>query len=254
MNRPRLPIKLLLLCALVVGVVPLAYGAGRQAFAPQSEQELYDTAKHHYEAGAYQKSLDIIEGLLKTAPEYAPAFFLKYKALMGLFNNGPLPPPPETNSSDARRAMKKERAKVLKQAADCLERFLQLKPDVNGADQLREQLNSLRVYAEPATKPESEWTVFSPADVTEKAHLLGRRTEPRYPEEARAARVSGEVRLLVVLAADGAVKHILVLESPSHWLTESSIEAARQLKFSPAVKDGHRVDTTMLIEYHFQTF
>jgi TonB family protein len=254
MNKHHLFIKLFLLTALIVCAFPVSQVAGSKAYAQQSNaQELYDTAKRDYEAGEYRKALDVIEDLLKTDSGYAPAFSLKYKSLIGLFIKTPPLLPGEVDSPDARRERKIRQAKLLKEAADSLERFLQLKPDATGADELRDQLNSLRVYAEPATRPESEWTIFSQGEVTEKAHLL-RKPPPRYPEEARAARVRGTVKLLVVLAADGTTKHILILESPNHWLTEASAEAARKINFEPAIKDGHPVAVALWIEYGFETY
>jgi protein TonB len=254
MNNPHLFTRLFLLIAAIVCAFALYAATGHKAYAQQSDtQELYDTAKRDFEAGEYRKALDVIEELLKTDSGYAPAYSLKYKALMRLFVDAPLLSPDEAKSPDTRRERKIRLAKLLKEAADSLERFLQLKPDTKGADVLLDQLNSLRVYAEPAIKPESEWTIFSSSEVTQKAHIL-RRQEPGYPEEARAARIKGKVKLLAVFAADGAVKHILVFESPSHWLTEASIKAARNISFEPAIKDGHPVATAHWIEYGFETY
>jgi protein TonB len=254
MNRPHLLIKPLLLAVLVVCVIPGFSGAGYKAATQQpNSQELYGTAKRYFEAGAYRKALDAIESVLTMNADYAPALRLKARALIGLFVETPPLQPDEMNSPDTRRERKMRQAKLLKEAAESLERFLQLKPETEGAEGLREQLDSLRVYAEPAIKPESEWTIFSPAEVTEKAHIL-RRPEPRYPEEARAARLSGSVKLLLVFAADGTVKHLLVLQSSGRVLTEAAIEAARKIRFEPAIKDGHPVSTVSSVEYNFQTY
>jgi TonB family protein len=66
--------------------------------------------------------------------------------------------------------------------------------------------------------------------------------------------LSGTVKLLLVLSADGTVKHILVLQ-PSHQpLTESAIEAARKIRFEPAIKDGHPVSSVLMMEYGFNTY
>jgi TonB family protein len=256
MNRPRPFIKSFLLTALISCALPLVAGAGhsREAYARQSNpQELYGTAKRHHEAGEYQKALDVLEDLLKTNPDYAPALLLKSRALVGLFIKTPPLQPGQADSPEARREGRIRQAKLLKASAESLEKFLQLKPDVEEADDLRERLESLRVYAEPAIKPESERTFFSSGEVTERAHIL-RRPEPRYPEEARAVRLSGTVKLLLVLAADGTVKHILALQSPDSVLTESAIEAASKIKFEPAIKDGHPVSTAVWVEYGFHTY
>jgi TonB family protein len=256
MNRPRLFIKQFLLTALIFCALPLVASAAhsREAYAPQSNsQELYDKAKRHHGAGEYQKALDVIEDLLKADPGYAPALLLKSRALVGLFIKTPPLGPGQADLPEARREGRIRQAKLLKAAADSLEKFLQLKPDVEDADDLRERLESLRVYAEPAVVPDAERTFFSSAEVTEKARIL-RRPEPLYPEEARAVRLGGTVKLLLVLAADGKVKHILPLQSPDSVLTDSAIEAARKIRFEPAIKDGHPVSTAVWVEYGFHTY
>jgi TonB family protein len=254
MNRPHLLTKPFLLTMLAVYVLYGFSGVGYKAAAQQPKsQELYDTAKRYFEAGDYRKALDAIEDVLKSDADYAPALRLKARSLIGLFVETPPLQPDEVNSPDIRRERKMRQAKLLKEAAESLERFLQLKPETEGAEGLREQLDSLRVYAEPAIKPESEWTIFSQGEVTERAHIL-RKPQPRYPEEARAARLSGSVKLLLVFAADGTIKHPLVLQSSGRILTESAIEAARKISFEPAVKDGHPVSTVSSVEYNFRTY
>lgn len=255
MHRPRLSAALFLTAALILCIASNVSSITRSAvYVQQSEtRRLYDTAQSSYEAGDYRKALDIIEDLLKVDSTSAPALLLKYKALIGLFVNAPPPPPPERDSHDARLERRVRLAKLLNEAADSLERFLQLKPDAADADKLRDQLAALRVHAEPAVKPESEWTVFSPNEVTEKAHIL-RRQEPVYTEEARKAQVNGKVKLLAVLADDGTVKDILVLQPLGHGLTEASIKVTRGINFQPAIKDGHPVSTSILLIYGFLLF
>jgi outer membrane biosynthesis protein TonB len=93
------------------------------------------------------------------------------------------------------------------------------------AASLREQLRILRVYAEPATRPESGWTFFLSPEVTEKAYII-KRPEPRYPPEARSSALKGKVKVLLTLAADETVKTILVLKS-SHPPVDRSLRAGR---------------------------
>ena len=92
--------------------------------------------------------------------------------------------------------------------------------------------------------------VFSVSNVTTRPQILGRPT-PGYTEEARRAQVEGAVRLSVVLNADGAVSAISVVRGLGHGLDEKAIEAARQLRFVPAQKDGHRVSVRVILEFKF---
>lgn len=92
--------------------------------------------------------------------------------------------------------------------------------------------------------------VFSVSNVTTRPQILGRPT-PGYTEEARRAQVEGAVKLSVVLDADGAVSAIRVVQGLGHGLDERAIEAARQLRFVPAQKDGHRVSVRVMLEFKF---
>lgn len=257
MKRPRLFTKPFRLAALFVCAFSFSFGASGEVYAQQqqqpSSQKLYERAKQQYESNSYAQALETIEGLLKDEADYAPALLLKTKTLIGLFVEAPPPPPHAPNFAEAHRERRIRLAKLLNEAAESLERFLQLKPDVEQAESLHQQLSTLRVYAEPATKPESEWTIFSPTEVTEKAQIL-RRPEPLYPREARSSQANGRVKLLLVLGADSTVKHILALRSSHPLFTEASVQAARRIVFEPAIKDGRPVSTAVSIEYNFQTY
>ena len=94
---------------------------------------------------------------------------------------------------------------------------------------------------------------FSPRDVDEKARVLAR-PEPQYTEEARENQVEGTVVLRAVFSLTGEVTNIRVVSALPYGLTESSVEAARQLKFTPAMKDGHPVSQYIQIEYKFNLY
>lgn len=73
---------------------------------------------------------------------------------------------------------------------------------------------------------------------------------PRYTETARANKIQGSVTLRV-LGADGDVKQVRVVRGLPDGLTAQAIEAARQAKFKPAVKDGKPVPYWVLIQMEF---
>jgi len=53
------------------------------------------------------------------------------------------------------------------------------------------------------------------------------------------------------VGADGDVKQVRVVRGLPDGLTEQAIEAARQAKFKPAVKDGKPVPYWVLIQMGF---
>jgi TonB family protein len=92
--------------------------------------------------------------------------------------------------------------------------------------------------------------VFSVSKVTTRPQILARPV-PGYTEEARRAQVEGAVKLSVVLNANGTVSDITVARALGYGLDEKAIEAARELRFVPAQKDGHAVSVRIFLEFKF---
>jgi TonB family protein len=95
--------------------------------------------------------------------------------------------------------------------------------------------------------------VYTSSEVTRKAVIIVR-PEPQYTEAARAARVSGTVVLKVVLASTGKVTQLEAETTLPRGLTEKAMEAARQLIFLPAMKDGKAVSQRVHVEYNFSVY
>jgi len=78
--------------------------------------------------------------------------------------------------------------------------------------------------------------------------------EPTYTEEARQNALTGSVLLKAIFTADGAVTNIKVASGLPYGLEENAIEAAKKIKFIPAMKDGKLVSTWMQLEYNFNLY
>ena len=96
-------------------------------------------------------------------------------------------------------------------------------------------------------------TVFKGRDVDRKA-LLVMKPEPLYTEDARKRRITGTVVLKVIFSSDGSVRNIVTVSGLPGGLTERAIDAARKLKFMPAVKEGKFVSIWMQLEYNFNLY
>ena len=94
---------------------------------------------------------------------------------------------------------------------------------------------------------------FSGSEVDQRARLLSK-PEPQYTEEARKNQISGTVMLRAVFSSSGEVVQIRALNTLPFGLTERAIAAARQIKFVPAMKDGHPVPVFMQLEYNFNLY
>jgi periplasmic protein TonB len=66
--------------------------------------------------------------------------------------------------------------------------------------------------------------------------------KPQYTDEARAKRIEGAVRLQVIFTAAGQVEVERVVQGLGYGLNEAAEAAARQIRFKPALQEGHPVD------------
>jgi TonB family protein len=96
-------------------------------------------------------------------------------------------------------------------------------------------------------------TTFNPKDVSVQARILSK-PEAQYTEEARKNQVSGTVVLRAVFSSSGQVTNIRAVSGLPYGLTERAIAAAREIRFSPAMKDGHAVSQYIQIEYNFNLY
>ena len=94
---------------------------------------------------------------------------------------------------------------------------------------------------------------YSVAEVDQRARLL-QKPEPQYTEEARRNQVVGTVTLRAIFSSSGEVIQIRALNTLPFGLTERAIAAARQIKFVPAMKNGHPVSVRMQLEYNFNLY
>lgn len=89
---------------------------------------------------------------------------------------------------------------------------------------------------------------------TDRKARLAMKPEPMYTEAARQNQITGTVILKVVFASNGDVTNIRTFSGLPFGLTENAIEAARKIKFVPAVKDGKFVSMWMQLEYNFNLY
>jgi TonB family protein len=94
---------------------------------------------------------------------------------------------------------------------------------------------------------------FKPSEVTRKV-VITATPEPGFTEEARRNGLHGVVRLRAVFTASGAVRVITVVKGLPDGLTEKAIAAARQIRFTPAQKDGRAVSQYVTLEYNFNPY
>jgi TonB family protein len=96
-------------------------------------------------------------------------------------------------------------------------------------------------------------SILTGREVDSKVRLV-MKPEPQYTEDARRNQIVGTVVLKVVFASSGTVNNIRTVQGLPHGLTEKAIDAARKIKFIPAVKGGEFVSMWMQLEYNFNLY
>lgn len=97
----------------------------------------------------------------------------------------------------------------------------------------------------PRQRPVETQAALTPVEIVSKP-------KPAYTEEARQLHLEGEVLVEVVFTAAGQVHALRVVRGLGHGLDENALRAAEQIRFKPAQRGGHAVDSTAVLHVVFQ--
>jgi TonB family protein len=111
----------------------------------------------------------------------------------------------------------------------------------------------------PPPKPKLAATAFASAVAADPARQPAAESleilfkpRPDYTEEARRARIEGDVVLEVLLTASGTLRVLRVIRGLGHGLDQNALDAAAKIRFRPAAENGHPIDTVATIRISFQ--
>jgi TonB family protein len=194
--------------------------------------------------GNHEDSLREANETIKLDPRVAPPYLLKSQALVTLESVPPLSPG---------QAGREIRIAQYRDAADALEKYLQLTKSSEEKTIWGDQLEALRFYVSVQSKKDAERETIDLSEATVRPRIITK-PEPQYTEQARQNQVVGTVILRAVLAADGSVSHILVIRALPQGLTQRSVQAAQRIKFIPAMLNGRPVSTFVQLEYNFNLY
>ena len=95
-----------------------------------------------------------------------------------------------------------------------------------------------------------------PVKSDEKLTPLKITSKPRanYTDSARMNMVQGTIKLAVEFGADGKIKAIIPFQKLPDGLTENCVEAAKNIKFEPAAKNGQAFSTIGILSYSFTIY
>ncbi len=78
--------------------------------------------------------------------------------------------------------------------------------------------------------------------------------EPEFSEEARKAKVAGNVLVAIIVDANGHPQNVRVIRGIGMGLDEKAVEAVRQYRFKPAMMNGKPVAVELNFDVNFQIF
>ncbi len=81
--------------------------------------------------------------------------------------------------------------------------------------------------------------------------ILSQPKAPYPKDEGGSVCIRGVVRLKVGFLDNGNVGDIAVISRLPYGATENAIEAAKKIKFKPAIKDGKPITVSKTLEYRF---
>lgn len=118
---------------------------------------------------------------------------------------------------------------------------------------------SLGNSAPPPTPQSTENTNSSAAGVYKiggsvRPPVLTYSRDPEYPESARAASLSGDVIVSLIVDQDGLPRDVQVAKGMGNEFDEKAVEAVKQYRFKPATQNGEPVPVDLKIEVNFRSF
>jgi TonB family protein len=78
--------------------------------------------------------------------------------------------------------------------------------------------------------------------------------DPEYTEEARRAKTQGTCTLWLIVDATGHPRDIRVIHGLGFGLDAKAMEAVKQWRFDPALKDGRPVSVQISVEVEFRLY
>ena len=128
-------------------------------------------------------------------------------------------------------------------AFESVEQYLAVTQNPTG--DWRVKLEALRFYRDYYAGARSDETIVTTKETNTRLRILS-----KPPPEFSRTTAPGNSVLRAVFSADGSVKHVLVLKRVAPDFDLACIEAARKIKFTPAIKDGRPVSMILQLEYN----
>lgn len=99
---------------------------------------------------------------------------------------------------------------------------------------------------------QNDTTGMSEFIAVEKMPLVENQVKPVYPPEAVEKKIEGRVWIKLKVGTNGIPSSVVVVKSSNSIFDNSAVSAAKQYKFTPAMKDGKAVAVWVVIPFKFE--
>jgi TonB family protein len=106
----------------------------------------------------------------------------------------------------------------------------------------------------PCPKQGSKIILAKASEIDKPLEIISKPIAAWTPEASRAANLQGVVRLRVTFLDCGKIGAVQPVSRLPYGLTESAVEAARKMRFKPAMKNGKPVTVARVLEYPFTLY
>jgi TonB family protein len=145
------------------------------------------------------------------------------------------------------------RKEAFKQAAESLTAYLSLKPSPETQAMWQQQLEALQAYSGKIDLSGVSGQVVDMKGPSLRPTITYKE-KARYTDTARNNGVQGTVTIMVIFAADGTLRHPIILHSLDEGLDQNALIATSKIKFIPAAKDGKAVSVIGNLEFSFNLY
>jgi len=153
---------------------------------------------------------------------------------------------------DAQREQKEKRVQELQETLAQLEKTRPA--DEARLKEIREKLAEMEKQSpdlEARLREAQSMAEMERLQTDRKARVIYR-VEPEYPLDAREKKIEGTVVLTLTVDHEGLPQNIQVKKSLYPSLDQSAVEAARKMRFEPAMKNGQPVSMWISVEMDFR--
>ena len=156
---------------------------------------------------------------------------------------------PETGKDSLKRYVQRIYPNELDAAMKSVEKLEALNAANSALKDAESKIMTLKFVT---SKPDLQPT--EPADASNKQNIkITKNPHPAYSGTAIANRIGGAIRLWVVFLPNGKIGLAVPINNLPDGLTEASVNAAKGIKFEPALENGKPVTVVKQIEYGFWT-